>query len=512
LCAYLIALANEGGGKIVLGVTNKKPRKVVGTNAFLDLIKIKEKIFNKIHRRVDIEEIDYDGKRVLIFYIFSRPIGEALEFNGRRLMRSGGNLVPMSSEKLKEVINEPIMDYSSKIVEGTSLENDLLDKAIKELRKLLKQSGRVDRNINSLSDKQLLIDLNLISDKGVSLASLILLGKQQSIKKHLPFSEIRFGYKLNEETIRNEDVAIYDECYLLYYNKIWEKINSRNLSLSVPEGLLLLEKKAFDEETIREAINNAIIHRDYSEGEAIIIIQTRKNFNIDSPGGLPEGITIENMVDRTKPRNKLIADVLFKCGFVEQFGNGVDLMIKKQLSLGKSFPDYSKTDKYHVRLKIDGTIQDIEFAKYIYRIANKKEEPLDDKELIILNKIKNNEEVDSKEITTKLLNLGFIESIGRGKYILSKKYYQRVNKRGVYTRRKGLDKETNKALILKHLKHHNKGYMRDFLQVLPGIPKGTINRYLSELRNEEKIELIGNRHISIGPKAVYWQIKKKGDF
>lgn len=507
LCGYFVALANEKGGKMILGVSDKFPRKVVGTSAFNNVGKLKKSLFDKFNYKIEIEEFYYNDSRILIIYVPSRPIGRWLEFEGRALMRIGDSLVNMSSDQQRKIINEEYEDYSSKIIEGASL-LDLSIDAINELRKLLRQSNRVDKDISLFNDKQLLIDLRLIKNTKITLAALVLLGKEGSLKKFLPNVEIRFGYRISEQEIRNQDSKIYSEGYLIFYDEIWEKIDSRNLSLHIPEGLRLLEKKAFNEETIREAINNAIIHRDYSQPGTILIIQTQDKIEITSPGGLLEGITIENMIDETETRNKLIADVLYKCGFVEQFGNGVNLMVANQLALGKSLPDYNKTTDHKVVLKIDGTIKDLEFARYVHRVAEKKEKQLNDKELLVLNKIKNNKKIESREIARGLRDLGLIEYLGGGKYILSKEYYKKMDKKGEYTRRKGLDKETNKELILSHLRRWGKGYMKEFLEALRyAVPKYTINNYLSELKEEGKIELVGNPRIVRGKNAAYWKLK-----
>lgn len=423
-------------------------------------------------------------------------------------MRIGESLENMSMDRQKEILNEIFEDYSAKIIDGAEM-SDLSPEAIKELRNLLIQSERVEKDINFFSDEQLLVDLGLIRKSKITIAALVLLGKENSLKKYLSHAEVRFGYKVNDSAIRNDDTKIFSEGYLLFYNNLWDKIDSRNLTLRLPYGLKLLEKKAFDEETLREAINNAIIHRDYSRTGTILIIQTTKSFEITSPGGLLEGITIENMADETRARNKLIADVLFKCDFVEQFGNGVNLMIQNQLSYGKSIPDYKNTTDSKVVLKIDGTIQDYVFARYVYLIAIKKGKILNDKELLILNKIKLNQKIETNEIATNLLDLGLIESLGRGKYILSKQYYRRMDKRGEYTQKKGLDKGTNKLLILDHLKKWGKGYMYEFKDVFKReIQKPRINKYLDELKQEGKIELVGNSRAVRGKNAAYWRLKQ----
>lgn len=505
LCGYFAALANEKGGRIILGVKDKIPREVSGTS--IEMEKLKEVILDKFSRRANIEEFFYNKKRTLIINVPSRPIGDWIMHEGRALMRIGERLENMTQDMQKEIVNEAFSDYSSKLIDDANI-SDLSFDAIKELRTLLTNSERVEKDISSFNDEQLLVDLGLIQQKKITLAALVLLGKENSLKRFLPHAEIRFGYRSEEYEIRNDDTKIFAEGYLLFYNKLWDKIDSRNITLRIVHGLKLLEKKAFEEETLREAINNAIIHRDYSKNGTILMVQNPKNFEVSSPGGLLGGITIENMIDETKTRNKLIADVLFKCDFVEQFGNGVNLMVKNQLSSGKNVPDYSKTTDDKVVLRIDGTIQDAEFARYVYLAAMKKGTSLDDKELLMLNRIKLNQKVEFNDRIDNLLHLGLIESPSRGKYILSKQYYRKIGRKGEYTRKRGLDKEKNKLLILNHLNKWGKGYMSEFRDVFGGdIPKSRINSYLEELKREGKIELIGDPKAVRGLTAAYWRTK-----
>lgn len=507
LFGYYVGIANEKGGKLILGVTDKIPRKVVGTKAFSNLGKIKEKIYEKFHRTIEVEEFFYEKKRVLIINIPSRPIGEALEFNGQYLMREGGNLVSMSPEVIKKISNEYIQDFSAEICKGANYK-DLNPKNIETLRSILKQSKKVDKKITNYSNEELLNDLGLIRDKKITHAALILLGYEKSLKKFFPHAEIRFQYKENKNKVRADSSYIFQGGYLDYYHKLWNLINLRNRNILIQIGLRILKKQTFDEETIREAINNAIIHRDYSEIGSIILTQSPKEICIESPGGLLPGVTIKNIVDETRVRNKLLAEVLSKCDFVESFGNGVDLMIQNQLSVGKRMPNYSKTTEYKVVLEIDGVIYNPSFARYVSRVAVEKNKDLSYKELMVLMNIKENKKIIFKEITEDLLNLGLIEKVGALKYILSKKYYSDIGKTGEYTRRKGLDKSRNKELILEHLKNHKKGYIKDFMEIFSGdVPRSTISNWLFELRGEGKIFFEGNPQIVSGDNRGYWRLK-----
>jgi len=505
---YYCAIANEKGGKLILGVTNKVPRKVSGTSAFKDINKLKQRITEHFKRTVEVEEFTYDKKRVLILSIPSRPIGEAIHFNGQYFARAGESLVSMTSDQIKKITSESIQDFSAEICKGAK-HSDLDPKNIKILRILLKQSKKVEKKVNDYSDKRLLVDLGLICDNKITNAALILLGSEKSLKSFFPHAEIRFQYKENKNQVRADFSHIFQGGYLSYYGQLWNLINARNKNVFIQVGLRILKKQTFDEETIREAINNAIIHRDYSEKGSIIITQSLKEIRIESPGGLLPGVTIENIVDETRVRNKLLAEVLSKCDFVESFGNGVDLMIQNQLSGGKKMPDYKSTTKYRVVLGIDGVIYDLRFAAYVSRIAVEKNKELNYKELMALTLVKEGKKISSEELTDNLLSLGLIEKVGTRKHILSKKYYSDIGKTGVYTRKKGLDKPKNKELILNHLRIHKKGNMGEFIDIFSGeTPTSTISNWVSELKKEGKIKFEGNPRIVSGPNKGYWILKK----
>ena len=68
LLEYCVAMANERGGVLLLGIANRPPRPVVGTNAFRNIVKTTEDIFNRLHFRVDIEEVQHPNGRVLVFH------------------------------------------------------------------------------------------------------------------------------------------------------------------------------------------------------------------------------------------------------------------------------------------------------------------------------------------------------------------------------------------------------------------------------------------------------------
>lgn len=126
LLRYCVALANEGGGKFILGVTDKPPRQVPGSLAFPNIDKIAGHIFEKLRFRVDVEELYYQDSRVLIFHIPSRPRGTAYSLDGAYLMRSTEETVPMSEDRLRTIFNEGQPDWLSQTAAQNCTDADVI--------------------------------------------------------------------------------------------------------------------------------------------------------------------------------------------------------------------------------------------------------------------------------------------------------------------------------------------------------------------------------------------------
>ncbi len=111
LCRYCVALANEGGGNLLLGVADEPPRPVVGTAAVNNPVGMAEKLFQALGFRVDVEDVYHPDGRVVVFHIPSRPRGTAYHLNGTYFMRAGEELVPMSEDQLRRIFAEGEPDW-----------------------------------------------------------------------------------------------------------------------------------------------------------------------------------------------------------------------------------------------------------------------------------------------------------------------------------------------------------------------------------------------------------------
>jgi ATP-dependent DNA helicase RecG len=111
LFAYCVAMGNEGGGYLVLGMTDKPPRKVVGTAAFNSPGGISHKILEHLKFRVDVEEFNHPDGRLVVFIIPSSPKGAPFHFEGKYLMRSDDSIVPMTPEQMRAILIEKEVDW-----------------------------------------------------------------------------------------------------------------------------------------------------------------------------------------------------------------------------------------------------------------------------------------------------------------------------------------------------------------------------------------------------------------
>ena len=105
LAKYCAALANEGGGRMILGVTDRRPRAVVGTKAFGEPARTVAGLVERLRLKIECEEIAHRGGRVLIFQVPSRPIGMAVEVDGAFWMRAGESLRAMTQDELRRIVH-----------------------------------------------------------------------------------------------------------------------------------------------------------------------------------------------------------------------------------------------------------------------------------------------------------------------------------------------------------------------------------------------------------------------
>jgi ATP-dependent DNA helicase RecG len=503
LVKYCVALANEGGGRIILGVTDKQPRKVVGSLAFPELERTKAGLIERLRLRVNVEEIQHPNGRVLVFQIPSRPIGMPIQYEGAYWMRGGEDLVPMTPDLLQRIFAETSPDFSAEICAAAQVD-DLDPTAIDVLRRLWQRKSP-DLNITTRSVTQLLADAELSIDNRITYAALILLGKREALGKYLAQAEVIFEYRSNEVPGPAAERHEFRQGFLPVLDEIWRLVNLRNDLQHFQQRFFVWDIPTFNERVVREAVLNAVSHRDYRHGGSVFVRQYPRRIEIVSPGGFPPGITPENILREQNPRNRRVAEVLGKCGLIERAGQGFDLIFRECIRQSKPLPDFTHSHVHSVWLTLHGEIQDPEFLRFLEEIGQERMAMFSTDDFLVVDLVHREQPVPDplRPRITHLLEQGIIERMGRGRgvrLLLSQRFYRHLGKAGVYTRKRGLDRETNKALLLRHIQDSRKegSPLQDLRQVLPSLSRDQVQKLLQELKTE------GHIHKAGGTKASRW--------
>jgi len=502
LVQYCAALANEAGGNIILGVTDKRPRQVVGTKAFSQPERTRAGLIEKLHLNIDFSLVDHPNGRVLIFHVPAHPVGNPIKADGIYWERQGDSLMPMSEARLRTILAEAGHDFSADISPNATMA-DLDPEAIEDFRqRWIKKTG--NQSLATLSREQLLIDIEALANGKLTYAALILFGTRQALGRHLAQAEVVFEYRSSDASGPAQQRVEFRQGFFGFYDKLWEIINLRNDIQHFQTGLFVEDIPTFSERPIREAILNAVSHRDYQLAGNIFIRQYPRRMRVESPGGFPLGITEQNILDRQAPRNRRIADIFAKCGLVERSGQGMNLMFERSIQEGKPIPNFSGTDAYQVMLTLNGEVQDVRFLQFLEKVGREKLELFGTEDFLLLDFIKRNQSIPEhlKPCLQRLISMGIIERYGRGRgvrYVLARRYYKIAGEKGTYTRKKGLDRETNKTLLLKHIEENKESGsgLKELRQVLPFLSNDQVKKLIAELKKEEKIYHTGTTRAAL---------------
>ena len=342
---YCCAIANEGGGYLVLGVTNSHPRKVISTGAYPNLESlnaIKLDILNKLSIRVEVNDITHVDGRVLIFQIPSRPDGTPLGVDGRFLMRAGESLVPMTADQMKKIHREGAIAWH----EETAINNlrpeqvlNLLD--TDKIFELL----NLPATFNAAQICERLVSLKFIRSNGDGF-DILNLGAILGAKKLSDFSDAIAGRKprfiLYTGSSKSETVKEFemDSGLAVGFEEFVNYVSEASPQNRLLEEVIRKETKTFPLNCLRELVANAFVHQDFTvRGARVMVEMYEDRVEISNPG-VPE-IQVERFIDDWKSRNEVVADVLRRMGICEEKGSGVDKVISTVEVLQLPAPEFN---------------------------------------------------------------------------------------------------------------------------------------------------------------------------
>lgn len=329
LMDYCVALGNEGGGYIILGVTDKLPRKIVGTQAFQEPERTVAGIYDRLRIKVRCHELLLPEGRVLAFQAPSRPRGGWFNHDGRILMRAGESLEPMSEDMLKSIIAEGGPSFlerpASEVLTDAEVIAQLDVQSYFDLRKapmpatrpeILKTlvnrgmiateaSGYVVTNMGALLFAK---DIELFPSIAHKAARVVVYeGITKSKVKDGKDILGKLGYVAGFERmmtyIQNELPG--EEDYLS---------GARNVTYAYP-------KRA-----IRELVGNALVHQDLNENGSSVKVEIYSDrIEISNPG-LPV-LDVERFIDEDQSRNLQLAAEMRRFNLYEGRGQGIDEVV-----------------------------------------------------------------------------------------------------------------------------------------------------------------------------------------
>jgi ATP-dependent DNA helicase RecG len=324
---YCVAIANEGGGHLLLGIADTPPRAVVGTRAFPDVVVAAERLFNAVGFRVDIEEVGHPDGRVLVFRIPPRPRGTAYHLDGAYLMRAGESLVPMSEDQLRRIFAEGQPDWLEQHA-GTGLDAQavvqLLDtQAFFDLLKLpypTDRSGVIERLV-----KERLVD-ETAGGYAVRRIGALMLAKQLSdfsdVARKAPRVVIYSGTSKLETKLDQLGARGYAAGFQGLVRFVMEQLPQNEII----KDALRKEVKLVPEVVIRELVANALIHQDLQMSGASVMVEIYADrLEISNPG--EPIVDVTRFIDGYQSRNERLADLMRRFGICEEKGSGIDRVV-----------------------------------------------------------------------------------------------------------------------------------------------------------------------------------------
>jgi predicted HTH transcriptional regulator len=340
LTAYCVALANEGGGHLILGIADAPPRPVVGTQAFRDVVQAADHLFQKIGFRVDIEEVIHPSGRVLVFHIPSRPKGTAYHLDGKYLMRAGASLVPMSEDRLRAIFAEGGPDWLEEAsLTGLDAQSviELLDtQNYFELIRLPYPTDRVgvlDRLV-----RERLID-KMADGYAIRRICGLLLAKRLDAFPDLARKAARVVVYSGISKLETRIDQTGQRGYAVGFQGLVDFVMAQLPQNEVIENALRKQVKLLPEKSVRELIANALVHQDLAIGGAAPMIEIYSNrMELSNPGD--PIVPVERFIDGYQSRNERLADFMRRMFICEEKSSGIDRVVEEAEIYQLPAPDF----------------------------------------------------------------------------------------------------------------------------------------------------------------------------
>lgn len=512
IISYISAIANMQGGNLIIGIQDKTLN-IVGIQDFSSYTieniryRINGNCTNLNTEGFSVQEfITSDtNKAVWIFHIPKHQFRLPVYAHKKTWQRIDDNLIEMTKARLDAILEQVQVndDWSKVIIPEATLE-DLDLEAIKKARvEFKKRNPKYSAEVDNWNDLDFLNKAKLTIKGKITRTTLILLGKDES--EHYLGSTVKIRWNLKTIDNQDKDFEIFSIPFILSVDEVYKKI--RNLKYRyLRDGTLFPDEVLrYEPFIIRESLNNAIAHQDYSKGARINVVEFEDDHLVFSNYGsfLPK--SVEDVVLNDTPeevyRNPFLVEAMKNLDMIETQGGGIRKIFNFQKQRFFPLPDYNFDDN-KVKVTIIGKILDENFAKIIIKNSN-----LGLDEIILLDKVQKHKEITEIEFK-HLKKAKYIEG-RRPNIYLSYHIIESTNDENLqaeYLANRSFDDSHFKDMILEYLKKWGKT-KRDKIDnlIIPKLStalseekkKNKVTNYLSALRMEGKI---------VNTPGYFWEI------
>jgi len=333
---WICGFANADGGKIVIGKDDngnnigvKNPKKL--------LEDIPNKVRDILGIIVDVNLQENPNGNLIEIIVEAYPY--PVNYKGQYHYRSGS-----TKQELKgAALDKFMLQKKGKRWDGVPVPNittqDLKSDTFDFFRKKAVKAQRIDEEVLSDTNDHLIENLQLKENDYIKRAAILLF--HPNPEKFVTGAYIKIGYFLSDENLKFQDEVhgnIFEQV-----EKTMDLLFSKYINSSISyEGLNRVEKYEYPKDAVREALLNAVSHKDYSEGVPVQISVYQDKIIFWNEGKLPENWTIEKLLTKhpSKPFNPDIANALFRSGYIESWGRGTIKMINECVQFGIPKPIY----------------------------------------------------------------------------------------------------------------------------------------------------------------------------
>jgi ATP-dependent DNA helicase RecG len=340
LAETLVALANATGGTILLGLDprSRKPQGLSDPDAALDrallaALSTDPPLVLPLPRRATV------GDATILSVAVPQGLPHVYSYKGKYLVRDGVRNRPLDPRQLRRLMMERgSTGYESQVPDGARLD-DVDWETVKAYLSALGGLPATDAQ-EALLRRGCLAEHD--GELRPTLAGLLLFGANpQQWARSSEILVARYaGTKMDDRFVKQEIRGTLPQQI-----RGAEAFVQANVRKGVRlQGLERVETPEYPVEAVREAIVNAVAHRDYQiGGDQIRILLFSDRIEFYSPGRLPGHVTVENLVDERFSRNEVIVQVLSDMGYIERLGYGIDRMIRLVKEAGLAAPRFEET-------------------------------------------------------------------------------------------------------------------------------------------------------------------------